>query len=233
MPWANSAEENLIVFFLFFLANWIWNFTCLLRRQFTWNVKSYFEEKTRKLVTVFSEKTNTPTTKSFSFSNAGTLKKLDQGHQNLTSCLLCHKYISMKIWRIQPLVHKILCRQEKCYADANRICTKISMSLSRRLGDINISKCPLLKFLSSKQKSKYSVQSEYTGITVSWWVSDSDFLNGEQQAKEKLVPFSLKVCLAIFIPEFLKWTLPFLNLNLPTVANGGFRLKSKTEWQIV
>ena len=36
-----------------------------------------------------------------------------------------------------------------------------------------------------------------------------------------------------FIPEFLKWTLPFLNLDLYYDANRGFSLKSKTEWQTV
>ena len=34
-----------------------------------------------------------------------------------------------------------------------------------------------------------------------------------------------------FIPEFLKWTLLFLDLDLSTDANRGFSLKSKTEWQ--
>ena len=38
--------------------------------------------------------------------------KLGQDNQNLTSSL-CPNYVSMKIWKeIQPLVHKILCRQE-------------------------------------------------------------------------------------------------------------------------
>ena len=34
-------------------------------------------------------------------------------------------------------------------------------------------------------------------------------------------------CIHTFIPEFLKWTLPFLNLELSTNANRGFSLKSK------
>ena len=36
-----------------------------------------------------------------------------------------------------------------------------------------------------------------------------------------------------FIPEFLKWTFPFLNLDLTTDANRGFSLKLNTEWQKV
>ena len=36
-----------------------------------------------------------------------------------------------------------------------------------------------------------------------------------------------------FIPEFLKLTLPSLNLDMTTDANWGFSLKSKTEWQTV
>ena len=36
-----------------------------------------------------------------------------------------------------------------------------------------------------------------------------------------------------FIPEFLKWTIPPLNLDLSTDAHRGFSWKSKTEWQTV
>ena len=36
-----------------------------------------------------------------------------------------------------------------------------------------------------------------------------------------------------FIPEFLKWTLPFLNSDMLTDTNRSFSLKSKTEWQTV
>ena len=36
-----------------------------------------------------------------------------------------------------------------------------------------------------------------------------------------------------FIPEFLKWTLPFLNLDLSTDGNMDFSLKLKTQWQTV
>ena len=36
-----------------------------------------------------------------------------------------------------------------------------------------------------------------------------------------------------FIPEFLKRTLPSLNLDMSTDANRGFSLKSKTQWQTV
>ena len=42
-----------------------------------------------------------------------------------------------------------------------------------------------------------------------------------------------KYILNPFIPEFLKWTLPFLNLDMSTDANRGFSLKPKTEWQSV
>ena len=41
------------------------------------------------------------------------LNMVGQGYQNLISFLLCPNYISIKTWlRIQPLVHKILCRQD-------------------------------------------------------------------------------------------------------------------------
>ena len=36
-----------------------------------------------------------------------------------------------------------------------------------------------------------------------------------------------------FIPKFLKWTLPYLNLDMSTDANKGFSLKSKTVANIV
>ena len=36
-----------------------------------------------------------------------------------------------------------------------------------------------------------------------------------------------------FIPQFLKWTIPFLNMDLSTDANRSLSLKSKTEWQKV
>ena len=36
-----------------------------------------------------------------------------------------------------------------------------------------------------------------------------------------------------FIPRFLKWTLPFLNLDMSIDVNKRFSLKSKQEWQTV
>ena len=36
-----------------------------------------------------------------------------------------------------------------------------------------------------------------------------------------------------FVIEFLKWTLPFLNLDISTAVNRGYSVKSKTEWQTV
>ena len=36
-----------------------------------------------------------------------------------------------------------------------------------------------------------------------------------------------------FVPEFLKLTLPSLNLDMSTDAKRSFSLKSKTEWQTV
>ena len=65
--WADSADDKLIIFFLFFLANWIWHFiqmkcliqfsrknkklhaNCLLKRQFAWSVISNFLGKIRKI----------------------------------------------------------------------------------------------------------------------------------------------------------------------------------------
>ena len=43
LPWANSADDKLMIFFLFFLENRIWH-SCnfLLRRQFAWSVKFCF-----------------------------------------------------------------------------------------------------------------------------------------------------------------------------------------------
>ena len=40
-------------------------------------------------------------------------------------------YSHENLVRIQPLVHKILCRRCRANADANRICTKISCTRSR------------------------------------------------------------------------------------------------------
>ena len=36
-----------------------------------------------------------------------------------------------------------------------------------------------------------------------------------------------------FIPKFLNWTLPSLNLDMSTDANKSFSLQSETEWQTV
>ena len=40
-------------------------------------------------------------------------------------------------------------------------------------------------------------------------------------------------CINASIPEFLKWTLPFLNLDMSTDSNRGFSLKLKAESQTV
>ena len=37
----------------------------------------------------------------------------------------------------------------------------------------------------------------------------------------------------LFIPEFLKWTLPSLNLDMSAASNKDFSVKSKRKWQTV
>ena len=61
MLWADSADDKLAIFFLFFQENRIWHFMRIvslgdnlhevsdLRRQFAWSVRSYFLVKIRKI----------------------------------------------------------------------------------------------------------------------------------------------------------------------------------------
>ena len=96
----------------------------------------------KKLVTVFSEKTDVPPPppaprphcppRIFSFSTALTMKirpRLPKSNQ----FFLCPNYtIHENLVRIQPLGHKILCRQESCAntdANTNEICTKNNVLL--------------------------------------------------------------------------------------------------------
>ena len=47
--WAFSADDKLMILFLFFPENRIWHFMQIVRRQFAWNVKSCFLGKIRKI----------------------------------------------------------------------------------------------------------------------------------------------------------------------------------------
>ena len=47
MLWEDSADDKLMIFFLFFLENRIWHF--MLWRQFAWSIKSHFLGKIRKI----------------------------------------------------------------------------------------------------------------------------------------------------------------------------------------
>ena len=55
MLWANSADDKLIFFFLIFprKQDLTVHANCLLRRQFTWNVKSYFLGNIRKNISKY------------------------------------------------------------------------------------------------------------------------------------------------------------------------------------
>ena len=70
-----------------------------------------------KPVTVFSEKTDVPLPWILFFYCCD-LKKLGHDHNNLISALLCHNYISMKIWYESNHWFTRYCAN-KCDADAN------------------------------------------------------------------------------------------------------------------
>ena len=53
-----------------------------------------------------------------------------------------------------------------------------------------------------------------------------------RDARHKWVNINL-LCLNLFTPEFLTWTIPTLNLDTSIVANRGFSQKTKTEWRTV
>ena len=83
-----------------------------LTTRYTTKLAILNEPHHEEVVTVFSEKTDVPAPWIFSFSAAVTLKTWSRS-PNLISTSLCPSYISINILvRIQPLVCKILCRQE-------------------------------------------------------------------------------------------------------------------------
>ena len=65
-----------------------------------------------KLVTVFSKKTNDPPPWILSFSTAAILKIRSRSPKSNQFFYMSQLYIPENLVRIQPLVHKILCRQK-------------------------------------------------------------------------------------------------------------------------
>ena len=126
----NCRRQHFYFFFFFFFCIWIVYNSIVILFSLKNEKKKKKKKKKKKPIMVFSVKTDVSQLWIFNFSTAVTMKIRPMPPKTNQFFVMSQLYIHENLLRIQPLVHKILCRQKSITPNINRICTKINMSPS-------------------------------------------------------------------------------------------------------